>query len=57
MATPVKVSLALDKKMIEAVDGLGDAERRSRSNMIAVLLEEALAAREAAKANAQEVAA
>ena len=49
MAEQVKVSHTLDSDLMAAVESVADAEQRSRSNMIAVLLREALDARQPAQ--------
>ena len=43
----MQVGFRLEGDLIAAVDRLADEERRNRSNMVEVLLHEALAARQA----------
>jgi len=43
----MQVGFRLEEDLIAAVDRLADEERRNRSNMVEVLLHEALAARQA----------
>lgn len=42
----MQVGFRLEEELIAAVDRLADEERRNRSNMVEVLLHEALAARD-----------